>query len=344
MDTEFIRTDTFYPIPALYQVTHLDAVVLLDVLAIDDWQFFSQLLSDPDIVKVMHACTEDMEVFEVHLDVLPVNVFDTQLAHAFVSNRFSISYAGLVEEIVDVKLPKHSTRSNWLKRPLTQEQLQYASEDVEYLIPIHDELCDKLERTGRMAWFAEETAARPLSRNGISSDYYKSMRGARRMDPRQLSLLQAITTWREEKAREKNVPRGRVIRDEHLLRLAERRNIEVDDLYDVLPPRVARRYQEDLIEASESVRDHADDRLPQPLDSPLTQSQGELIKKLKAIGNARAEELGMAEEMLARRRDLEACLRFFLKNGELPKMYQGWRADIIAQEYLDVLQSYEKRR
>ena len=138
LDTEFIRTDTFYPIPGLYQIASGAEIFLLDPLAIDDWAPFVDFLEDPKRTKVMHACQEDLELMHVHLQCTPQNLVDTQLAYAYVSKHFSLSYANLVKALVDADLAKQQTRSNWLKRPLSQEQIWYAVDDVIYLVEMFE--------------------------------------------------------------------------------------------------------------------------------------------------------------------------------------------------------------
>ena len=154
LDTEFIRTNTYYPMPGLYQVASGQDVFLLDPLNINDWQPFINFLTSTDTVKVMHACLEDLELLHHHLGVVPQNVFDTQYANAFLSDKFSLSYTALVKHLLDESLEQHQTRSNWLQRPLTDEQLHYAQEDVTFLLPMYQRLSEALQDMGRSHWFA----------------------------------------------------------------------------------------------------------------------------------------------------------------------------------------------
>ena len=158
LDTEFLRTNTYFPVPGLYQVAAGDEVCLIDPLAIDDWRPFTQYLSSPGTMQIMHACQEDLELLHHHLGVTPTNIFDTQFANAFISEDFSLSYAALVARLLQVELPKHETRSNWLQRPLSDEQLRYAVEDVVYLVPLYERLRDEMQLRGRDEWFALDMA------------------------------------------------------------------------------------------------------------------------------------------------------------------------------------------
>ncbi|MCZ6854012.1 MAG: ribonuclease D, partial [Gammaproteobacteria bacterium] len=155
IDTEFLRTNTFYPIPGLYQVISGDRIFLIDPLKISEWQPLVEILEDPAIVKIMHACSEDLELISHHLQAIPTSVFDTQLANAFQSQDFSTSYANLVSQQLDVELGKHETRSNWLQRPLSEDQIRYAGEDVYYLPALYESLSSNLQALGRMEWFQD---------------------------------------------------------------------------------------------------------------------------------------------------------------------------------------------
>ena len=173
IDTEFQRTDTFFPLPGLYQVAAGERVYLLDPLAIKAWQPFVDCLVNPAVTKIMHACSEDLELIHHHLGVVPQNVFDTQLANAFQSTDYSTSYANLVEQLLGESLGKHETRSNWLRRPLSDKQLRYAWEDVAFLADLHSALVARLTELGRRAWFDELMAQRGEFARVAPEDYYK---------------------------------------------------------------------------------------------------------------------------------------------------------------------------
>ena len=199
LDTEFIRTATFYPIPGLYQVASDTQIFLLDPLTIEDWRPFNAYLTDPSKVKVMHACQEDLELIKHHLGINPVNIFDTQFANAFVGQDFSLSYANLVRKLVDVDLQKQETRSNWLQRPLSEEQMIYAADDVIYLVPMSGPLVC-IERQ----WSFDLV----LGRHGSSGlyvepigEYFAQVKRAWQLSPRELARLKSLCRWRENAAR-----------------------------------------------------------------------------------------------------------------------------------------------
>ncbi len=157
LDTEFMRVDTFYPAAGLVQVGDGRQEWLIDPLLIQDWSPFAELLEDERVVKVLHACSEDLEVFLRLTGSLPVPLFDTQLAAAYLGMAHSMGYSKLVKEVLDIDLPKDETRSDWLQRPLTEMQMRYAADDVQHLAQVYLALDARLSEEKR-AWLLEDGA------------------------------------------------------------------------------------------------------------------------------------------------------------------------------------------
>lgn len=335
VDTEFIRTDTFFPIPGLYQVGTDDAVYLIDPLAIDDWLPLQAAIEDPNCVKVMHSCSEDLEVFHSHLGLAPQSLFDSQLAHAFLTTDFSMSYARLVAHYCDVELDKGETRSNWLQRPLTDRQVHYAAEDVRYLVGIYHTQRRALEACGRLDWFFEDLAVQCRYQPPYPERYYLNMKAAWRLDTRALARLRDLCRWREQEAMARNLPRNRVIRDENLLALAEAQVLSREVLFELLPQGVARRFG-DAVRAAWAGESPVEEPLEAP-PQPLSQGQGKLVNALRDIGKGQAAQLGVAPELLARKRDVELALRSHLAGAGLARFEQGWRSDLLRESFNSLL-------
>ena len=334
LDTEFQRTDTFHPIPALYQVASESGVWFIDPLAIGDWTPLAATLADSATVKILHSCSGDLELIHHHLRLHPRNIFDTQLARGFLSEQFSASYAGLVEDLLGRKLPKQQTRSNWLRRPLSREQLRYAQEDAAHLPALHAALQEQLRAAGRWDWFAEEMARLGRHVPNDPSAYYLNVKKAWVLDGRQLAVLKSLCAWRERRAMEEDVPRNRVVWDEHLSAFAQRDALRVADVEQALPWGIARRYARQLVDAH---REGAAAPPESPLPRPLSSAQNRLVAKLRTVGQRRAADLGMAPELLARRRDLEECVRCHQANGRLPELFQGWRHALVGEQFAALL-------
>lgn len=330
VDTEFMRTDTFFPIAAVYQVSDGGDTVLMDALAGGRFEPLVRALTDPGRLKVMHALSEDLEVLDTHLGLRPVNVVDTQLAHAFLHPEFGVSYAGLVERHLGVALAKHSTRSDWLRRPLSAAQIAYAREDVTHLVPLWHRLRDGLEAAGRLAWVMEEMQ-RLLGRDAPGPDeHYRTFGGLWRLSRPQLGVLRSLVAWREREARRRDVPRARTVRDEHLMAIA-RAEDAAGAIARAVPPRTRRRYGEALLDAVR--RGLESDSLPAPAPPPFTRRQGEIAAGLRQFARDRAERLGMAPELLSRKRDIDACVRHYLERRQLPPWFGAWREVLVGEDF-----------
>lgn len=335
LDTEFIRTNTFFPLPGLYQVASAGQVYLIDPLAIEDWTPFVDVLSRSDVVKIMHACQEDLELLHHHLGVVLSGLFDTQFAHAFVSDQFSLSYARLVEARLGVSLDKHETRSDWLARPLSDKQIAYAVEDVVHLEALYDGLREDLESAGKIAWCMEEMSARASYKVPEPRQYFKNMKKAWHLAPQQLAVLQELCAWREAKAVSENVPRNRVVWDEHLLQFAQVEQLDMGEISASMPRGIAHKYGPELIMSHVSGTQQT--LLPQPLARPLTSSQGAIVKRLKEAGAEVARELSLAPELLCRKRELEDCVRHFLAHQTLSPTFLSWRKPLVGGRYLSLI-------
>ncbi|MEM9622988.1 MAG: ribonuclease D [Pseudomonadota bacterium] len=334
LDTEFIRTDTYYPVPGLYQIAHQGTVYLLDPLSIEDWQPFVEVLLDTSVFKIMHACQEDLELIHHHLGVVPQRIFDTQYANAFVSPDFSLSYAALVQRLLAIDLPKHATRSNWLQRPLTNEQLQYAMEDVIYLEQLFDHLREALQTAGRDSWFDDDMQLRADYQPNDPTQHYLNLKKAWQLGPQQLAVLQGLCAWREETAQTRNIPRNRVVWDDHLFEFARIKQLGESDVQRALPKGIARRYAAPLVAA------HEQGRLATPpgaIDRPLSAAQGAVVKDLREVARKQSTLLNFAPELLARKRDVEACVRHYLRYEQLTDHYRSWRHDLVGAQFAEIL-------
>lgn len=332
LDTEFRRTDTFFPLPGLYQVSCGEDVWFLDPLKLGDLSPFLEILEDRRVTKLLHACSEDLELLRHHFGAVPVALFDTQLANAFVTPDYSVSFTRLLEARLGVVLEQHETRSDWLARPLTEEQVQYAWEDVYYLPPLHADLHAALEAQGRLAWFREEMDARGRFVPNDPDSYYLAVKRVPRMDGPARARLQSLCAWRERQAMAEDRPRGRVVKDEILAALAEERQLTLADLQQSLPPGVVRRYGEALLEAYEEGAGAVDH--PAAAEPALSGAQQEAVASLRAIGVKEAAALGMAPELLSRKREVEACVRHFVEHRSLSEAFSGWRRELVGDAFL----------
>ena len=336
IDTEFIRVRTFYPIPALYQLAGDGGIALVDAQAGASFDSLKALLLDPMRTKVIHGCSEDLEVMATHLDVQPVNLVDTQLAHAFLGPEFSASYAKLVEWYLGLKLGKHETRSDWLQRPLSNKQISYAREDVAYLRPIWQRQRQALAEADRLDWFLEDMQQILDAPVATPDTWFGNMKGVWRLGCRERTVLRNLVRWREQEARRRDIPRAHTVRDEHLVALAQRQQLDSGDVAGLLPRRTAKRYGKVLAAIH---RQGLVDTEPAPKPArPLSRRDGDLVRTLRDAGRRESDRLGIAPELLARKRDLEADLRHFRGHGEVPPRYRrGWRRRVVGDTFAEIL-------
>jgi ribonuclease D len=334
LDTEFIRTNTYFPMPGLYQVAAGSSVYLIDPVEISQWQPFVDYLIDAHTTKIMHACLEDLELLHHHLGITPRSVFDTQYANAFLSEDFSLSYAALVERRLGVALEKHETRSNWLQRPLSNEQIRYAVEDVTFLLPLYEQMQAALHGHGRHHWFESDMQQRSDYAPQDPHVYYRNVKKAWKLKGPQLGALQALCAWRERTAQLENVPRNRVIWDEHLYNFASITELKAGHVRRAVPKGVARRYGDALVDHH---REGRESQVPQALPRPLSSQQGAVLKALREVAVRQATSLGIAVELLARKKDLEGCVRHHAENAQLSPQYGDWRAELLAEPFMEIL-------
>jgi ribonuclease D len=338
LDTEFERIRTFYPRPALIQLGTADRIWLLDPLTILDFRAFAELLSRSTTTKILHSASEDLELLARLTGTLPVPLFDTQIAAGLLGYGFSMGYQRMVQTFCDINLDKHETRSNWLKRPLSDSQLRYAAYDVHYLPTIHRRLNDELIASGRETWLHEECDAL-VAKQQASDDFAKSYERighAWKLEPLELGVLRALSAWREHEIRSRDIPRAHLLKDDTLVELARRQPEQLAHLSPIegLSKRECQRSGTTLLNIIAKVCALDAEQLPPTLPAPLNSKQFDpLLKKLKAVVSKTAERINTAPELLGHRRALAQLLRHCVVD-EMPGLttfFQGWRQEVIGE-------------
>ncbi|WP_026068585.1 ribonuclease D [Halomonas smyrnensis] len=333
LDTEFFRERTFHPVPALIQFCAGGPAYLVDPQEVACTERFRRLLAEGPL-KLLHASSEDLEVFAHWAGVPIAPLVDTQIAQALLGEVTSMGYQKLVEYWVGETLPKDETRSNWLERPLSDAQKTYAALDVVYLLDVWAHQRESLERHGRLEWLEEDCAA--LTDQASRSDeadgqWYLRQRNLWRLGPRQIEAYRLMTTWREGEVRRRDLPRSWLVSDKLLFAIAERlpeNRYELAAVEGIKPPLVKREGDVLLALVKEAhLLDEAE--LPSVPLSPLSPAFKRCLKAMKKVVNLEAESLGLAPEMLMRRRDLEALASARLRGRSLP-LPVGWRGERLA--------------
>lgn len=331
LDTEFLRERTYHAELCLVQLSWADQAACIDPLALRDLSALGAALGAPPVVKVLHASRQDLEVLLPAVG--PVRpIFDTQIAAALAGEAAQIGYAELVRRMLGHELAKGQTRTDWSRRPLSAEQLEYALDDVRHLLPLKAVLEERLQRLGRLPWLAEELTALedPAALSVDPESAWRRVRGLSGLDPGRQRLLQSLAAWRERRALERNRPRGWILADTLLRDIVlrvPRTRAELSAL-EGMPPGLLERGGAELLECVRAAE------IPEPApqvqrlrpDPQLTT----LLKKLSAIHQARAAELGLSPEVLATRRDLEQ-LAAGRQDGPV---LVGWRRAVLGERLL----------
>ena len=222
IDTEFVRTRTLYPKLGLIQVNDGENLALIDPVAIDDLSPFWHLLTSENICKVLHACSEDLEVFLTAANCRPVNLIDSQIMMSFLGHGLSMGYAAMVNYYLDIEIDKSESRTDWMKRPLTVKQLDYAQADVDYLFQLYPRIYNDVEQAG---WIdaAKQESELLIEKKFTPIDetkLYRNIKLSWKLSPKQLYLLQHLADWRFQQAKKRDMPIGFIAKDHTLFALA----------------------------------------------------------------------------------------------------------------------------
>ena len=336
VDTEFRRRDTFFPQAALLQLCWKKDAYLIDPTKVFNLDPVVELLSNPQVIKLIHSPSEDLEVFDRWLQVLPSPLFDTQRALAVLGRGFGLGYRAMVEMFTGDAISKEETTSDWLKRPLTDRQLSYAALDVTYLRQIGEELYDACRESQRLSWVLEDTARLKLGGRGPAAKF----KSAWKMSLREQAILSRLIDWREEEARRLDRPRSWVVPDKVLVTLAKRQPMHLAQLSSVdgLHDAIIRKRGKRIVEV---VSGAIDNQTPHQAfwQSPLRSNHKQWASTLGETVASRAQELGVAPEVLYAGRDIERLIQATLEQQPVPKDLLGWRDSVITQHLVDLLAS-----
>ncbi|GAA5524076.1 ribonuclease D [Microbulbifer aestuariivivens] len=336
LDTEFMRSRTFYPQPALVQVGDGQHSYLIDNLAIENLEPLRALLLDTGVTKIMHSCSEDLETLDRLLDAIPEPIFDTQIAAALSGLGAGLGYAAAVKTLLNIELPKSETRSDWLQRPLSEAQKNYAALDVAWLPHIYALLLKRLREMDRLEWLQEDCAQLiAAARNPQPPElYYQKVKGAWRLRGKQLAALQDLCAWREREARLRDMPRNHLLKEAVCLNLAQQLPDHPAAMAQPgLEGRTLREYGATLLDIIARACERTD--APPALPQPLSRRQGEILKELRRSVNDVAEREGLPPEILVRKKELESLVQ--AESPGLEGRLCGWRGELIGGVLLQTL-------
>ena len=325
VDTEFLRTSTYRPLPCLLQLGIVNEFRSVDLLELKDSEVLKAFFLDESNCFLLHAASQDLELLHDLCGIWPKHVFDTQLAEAFLGELAQISYAGLVKKYVDVELPKDETLTDWSLRPLTKKQLAYALNDVRYVAKIAQKQREQLAKLGRMSWYEEEFLSEyaRIQDSLNPKNAYRRIKRISQLDGVQRGRLAALAAWREEYAQACNKPRRWIVRDETLVACAKKVPHTISDLRRIQGGgELSKKIAKGLLAAL------AQDQLPKV---PPLQLQGGASKEVVLLGETLVKtisrEVGIAQEVLLKTTDIKT----FCAHSEKITTYTGWRKELVLE-------------
>jgi ribonuclease D len=333
VDTEFLRERTFFPKLCLLQLSAGDRIWCIDTLHVGPLEPLMGALTAAGTRKLIHAARQDLEAIYLTTKQVLTPVFDTQIAAACIGLKPQIGYAELVKTLLDVLVPKGQTRTDWSKRPLTREQLEYAADDVLYLGEISARLTERLQRLGREHWASEDCAAlqsRELYEPDMSKSWQR-LRGIAQLEPKPRALAKAVAVWRERMARERDLPRAWILPDAAIFAIAHAAPADPQALQAVQA--LNERFTSGVLEALQAAAAAPLDETEALQDSRPTPQQKALIEKLAKLVDARAAELQISAEVLAPRGELKALAMGRRDSSALC----GWRREEIGNSLLEAI-------
>jgi ribonuclease D len=333
VDAEFMRERTYYPRLCLLQLATEREAVAVDPLAGVDLAPLAPLMRDAAVTKVFHAGGQDIEILNRVFGAPPAPVFDTQVAATLAGFAAQASYQDVVASVLGVTLEKSQRYTDWSARPLAPEQVEYALDDVRYLIPLYQEMRRRLESAGRMAWLADEfeRMADPATYAVDPEKQYLRVKRASSLRGSSLAVLRELAAWREREAQRRDIPKRWLVPDETLVEIARRAPKREADLMGVrgLSEQVVRRHGRAIIEAVE--RGLATPREQWPvIERPSSRRtvSTEVVDLMAALVRARARAHGVAPTLIATRSDLEA----FAEGDRESPLAHGWRHAMVGAE------------
>ena len=350
LDTEFVWERTYYPILGLVQLgLDRDETFLIDAVALD-LRSLGDLLADPDVVKILHDAQQDLTILHRAAGSddakAPRAIFDSRLAAGFVGLGATSSLQALVEATVGVHLPKGESRSDWLRRPLSDAQLEYARDDVRYLPDAYDVLRERIRDRDRAAWLAEEMAQFDDVSLYAENDPYERYhgikgRGKRGFSPRDYAVLREVTAWREEEARHRDKPRRHIVPDEVVVTLAQRKPTDLGALRSVrgLSDNASRSYGPALVEAVQRGLDVPKAERPAAPERRRT-DDAEQARLDLALALVKGQALGHDVDpgLIANRADVESLVADGADaSPDHHAILRGWRGALVGTALVDLL-------
>lgn len=353
IDTEFVSESRYRPLLCLVQVVVPAAegvqIELLDPLTGFDHEPIAEIWADPAVETVLHAGGQDVAILRRAWGVGPANVFDTQVAAGFAGFSAQAGYGNLLQAALGIRLAKSAGFTRWEKRPLTDEQLHYARQDVEDVLPLADELQRRLRETGRLEWAREECRRlEEITDERDPQTAYRRLPRVHQLRARQRAVARDLAAWRERTAESEDRPVNAVLPDVALIEIARRQPQSLKELERIrgLRPDTGRRRGRQIVEIVERGRNSQPPPVEEVARVDIEPSDAPVIALSESLVRSRALEAGLAYELVATRADLQAIVTSVREGSAEPdvRTLQGWRRDLAGAELLELLGGHRSVR
>ncbi|MCH7291340.1 HRDC domain-containing protein [Acinetobacter sp. ANC 3926] len=340
LDTEFIKVDTLYPKLGVCQINLNGQILLLDGAALDLGNFWPKIFAAQQ--NIFHACGEDIDLIYHYADQKPLNnVFDTQVALAFLGHGLQVSYQNALKTCLNIEIEKDQTRSDWLARPLTQEQMCYAANDVIYLSKLADALKTDLKAKGLYQYVLEDcqNLTKEIAMETPLAELYTDI-GNYRHSRRELMQLQQLSIWREQITKALNQPRSFILRNSTMIDLVEknpRNNFQLARIKDIRP-HIVREHGKMILDLLKFLP--PEEEWPLRMAKPIKSNSKEVAPKIDALIESVVLQTGIPKEVLLRKKWMNAIYEhvvFKLDEQSLPSYLMGWRYDLLTQPLISLL-------
>ena len=338
LDTEFLRERTYRPELCLLQIATPEVVACIDPLALESIDPVLDVIYKPDIIKILHAASQDLEIFYWLRREVPTNLFDTQIAAPLLGYQEQIGYGNLVGEVLGVSLSKSHSRADWTRRPLPKQQVQYAADDVIYLARMYPIMRDKLKQLDRLQWLDGEwqNLTNPDLYEKPADEVWKRLRGIDKLKGGRLSVAQHLAQWRELTARERNLPRNWLLKDDVLTDLSKQMPLTTGELKHIrgLSDGMVKSHGNSIVKTINQGKD----KPPIPPDDgnrkvKLSPDQDAALDLLTAVAKIHARGLEINPTILAPRKSIEDLI----KGNNDTAVMRGWRGQLIGPALQAVL-------
>jgi ribonuclease D len=340
LDTEFISEGRYEPELCLVQLSTPDRIFIVDHIVLPDLKPMWDILAAPDREIVTVAARQEIKFCAKGAGVAPACVLDLQVAAGLLGYGYPLSHTNLCLRILNARVNGGESFTDWRKRPLRPVQLEYAADDVRYLLPMREKLLARAAKLERTSWVRGECDH--LVKTVMREDERWKISGSARLSRRQLAVLREVWRWRDRQARILNVPVARVLGDSMLIEVARRSPATVEDLFSIrgLDSRLLRKAEQEVVDAVERARSIPESDLPSNERRDDPPQVGVLTKLLSvAVGNL-AAETDIDTALLATTSDLQEMVRWFLdqENTPLPDVLEGWRGEILREALIGFLE------